>query len=440
MGADLVHLEPPLAALFIVVGVGAIFAAMWVGTVDIALARMTLAYAEDLVESGRRGAKALFQVVSKRRNTGRTMVGARAAFQTIGMVTLTWVLSVELWQAGWSWWLVLLACLAVVGVVQLVAVGVQTRLLSGSRYVGIALLGARMSLRFMGRAKRVRPRKERDRPLPSDDRLAALEELRELVDEVAEDGSAASLEDEDRKILRSVFELGLTRVGEVMVPRGEMVVVRGDDDGRQALEQFVESGFSRLPVVGKSLDDIQGVLYMKDVVRRSLKGEGALDIEARDISRAAAFVPEMKFADDELRVMQATNTHLALVVDEYGGIAGLVTAEDILEELVGELVDEHDQDVPTPQEVAPGRWLVPMSYPVDDLGEILDVKVDEDEVYSVGGLLTKAIGKVPLPGAHAVVGNLAIVAGESTGRRHRVLSAYVSRVYDDEHEVGADLA
>lgn len=429
-----------MAVLFIVVGVGAMFAAMWVGTVDIALARMTLAYAEDLVESGRRGAKALFQVVSKRRNTGRTLVGARAAFQTVGMVTLTWVLSVELWQADWSWWLVLVACIAAVGAVQLVAVGVQARLLSGSRYVGIALVGARMGLRFMGRAQWRRPKTYRERHLPEDDRLAALEELRELVDEVSEDGSAASLQDEDRKILRSVFELGQTRVGELMVPRGEMVVVRGEEDGRAALEQFVESGFSRLPVVGKSLDDIQGVLYMKDVVRRSLKGEDALDIEARDISRAAAFVPEMKLADDELRVMQATNTHLALVVDEYGGIAGLVTAEDILEELVGELVDEHDQDVPMPEEVAPGRWLVPMSYSVDDLTEVLDVKVDEDEVYSVGGLLTKAIGKVPLPGAHAVVGNLAIVAGESTGRRHRVLSAYVSRVYDDENEVDTPVA
>ncbi len=432
MSANLLHLEPTIVLLFAVVGVGAIFVAMWIGTVDIAIARMTLAYAEDLVQSGRRGAKALFKVVAQRRESGGTLVGPRAVFQTIGSVTLTWVLSAGLWNAGWPWWGVLLACLAIVGTIQLMAVGVQARLLAGPRYVGVALLGAPMTLTMMSGPWRKRPRPYSERlAMVPDVRLAALDELRELVDEVAEDGSAASLEDEDRRILRSVFELGQTRVGEVMVPRGEMVVIRGEESARDALEQFVECGYSRLPVVGKSLDDVQGVLYMKDVARRSLKGEDAMGIEVRDIARAAAFVPEMKLADDELRVMQATNVHLALVVDEYGGIAGLVTVEDILEELVGELIDEHDQDVPVPQEVAPGRWLVPMSYPLDDLEDLLGVRVDEDEVYSVGGLLTKAIGKVPLPGAHAIVGDLAVVAGESTGRRRRVLSAYVAKAHDD---------
>lgn len=436
MTADLLQLEPSIAVLFAVIGVGAIFVAMWIGTVDIAIARMTLAYAEDLVQSGRRGAKALFQVVSQRRESGWTLVGPRAVFQTIGMVTLTWVLSAGLWQVGWPWWGVLLACLAIAGTIQLAAVGLQARLLAGSRYVGVALLGARTTLSMMTGPWNRRPRPYSERLATAPDvRLAALDELRELVDEVAEDGSAASLEDEDRKILRSVFELGQTRVGEVMVPRGEMVVIRGEESAKDALEQFVECGYSRLPVVGKSLDDVQGVLYMKDVARRSLKGEDAMEIEVRDIARAAAFVPEMKLADDELRVMQSTNVHLALVVDEYGGIAGLVTVEDILEELVGELVDEHDQDMPVPEEVAPGRWLVPMSHPIDDLEELLDVEVDEDDVYSVGGLLSKAIGKVPLPGAHAIIGDVAVVAGEATGRRRRVLSAYVSRAYDDGPQV-----
>ena len=152
-----------------------------------------------------------------------------------------------------------------------------------------------------------------------------------------------------------------------------------------------------------------------------------MDIEVRDIARAAAFVPEMKLADDELRVMQANNTHLALVVDEYGGIAGLVTAEDILEELVGELTDEHDVDVGSPEEVEPGVWLIPSSYPIDDLEELLDVEFDEDDLYSAGGLLTKAIGRVPLPGDSAEVNGVLIEAGEQTGRRKRVLSVYVRR-------------
>ena len=166
---------------------------------------------------------------------------------------------------------------------------------------------------------------------------------------------------------------------------------------------------------------------MKTSSLEVLKQADALDIEVRDIARAAAFVPEMKLADDELRVMQANNTHLALVVDEYGGIAGLVTAEDILEELVGELTDEHDVDVGSPEEVEPGVWLIPSSYPIDDLEELLDVEFDEDDLYSAGGLLTKAIGRVPLPGDSAEVNGVLIEAGEQTGRRKRVLSVYVRR-------------
>ena len=118
---------------------------------------------------------------------------------------------------------------------------------------------------------------------------------------------------------------------------------------------------------------------------------------------------------------------MAIVVNEYGGIAGLITAEDILEELVGELTDEHDVDVDTPEEVRPGVWLIPSSYPIDSLEDLLDVEFDEDDLYSAGGLLTKAIGRVPLPGDRAEVSGVLIEAGEQTGRRKRVLSVYVRR-------------
>ncbi len=429
MSDEIVQLEPAVAVLFFVVGLVAILAGMWLAASEAAISRITVAYAEDLVEEGRRGAPALLEVVSERKQLGSTLASARVLFQVLGIVTLTWVLSVELLELDWVWWGVFLATIGVVGAVQLVAVGISRRLLSGSRYVGVALLGSRLTLALMRRRPRRRgeQRAAEERVLTSSEaRLRVADELRELVDQVAEDGSP-SLEDEDRRILRSVFELGQTRVGEVMVPRSEMVTVRGDEDGRAALESFVQSGFSRLPVVGKSLDDVQGVLYMKDLVRRSLKGEDALRAPVAGMARAAAFVPEMKLADDELRVMQATNTHLALVVDEYGGTAGLVTIEDILEELVGELTDEHDADSAAPEEISPGVWNVPTSYAVDDLEELFDVKIDEDDVYSAGGLLTKATGKVPLPGARAEVAGLILEAGEATGRRRRVLSLTVSK-------------
>ena len=413
------NLPAAVAISLAIFGVFALFLGAWFAAVDTAISRMTIAYAEDLVEQQRKGSHTLRQAVRERREVGSSLASARVLSTTVGIVSLTFVLINEFWDLDWKWWLTLAVTLAIVAAVQLVALGFSTQLNAGSRYVKVALVGSKSALGILTRRDHV--------DVVPEARLAMVDELRELLDEVSEDGEPAPLEEVDRKILRSVFELGQTRVGELMVPRAEMVTIRGDEDAHAAYELFVTSGFSRMPVIGKTLDDVQGVLYMKDLARRSLKGPDALDIEVRDIARAAAFVPEMKLADDELRVMQANNTHLALVVDEYGGIAGLVTAEDILEELVGELTDEHDVDVGSPEEVEPGVWLIPSSYPIDDLEELLDVEFDEDDLYSAGGLLTKAIGRVPLPGDSAEVNGVLIEAGEQTGRRKRVLSVYVRR-------------
>ena len=415
-------IPPTVTIILAIFGVFALFLGAWFAAVDTAISRMTVAYADDLVEQQRKGSHTLRQAVRERKEFGTSLASARVLSTTVGVVSLTVVLADEFWDLDWAWWLTLAVTLAIVAAVQLLALGFSTRLNAGSRYVKVALVGSKSALRILTR----RTIHDNGDVVP-EARLAMVDELRELLDEVSEDGEPAPLEEEDRRILRSVFELGQTRVGELMVPRAEMVTIKGDEDGHAALELFVTSGFSRMPVVGKTLDDVQGVLYMKDLARRSLKGSEALDIEVRDIARAAAFVPEMKLADDELRVMQANNTHLALVVDEYGGIAGLITAEDILEELVGELTDEHDVDVDTPEEVRPGVWLIPSSYPIDSLEDLLDVEFDEDDLYSAGGLLTKAIGRVPLPGDRAEVSGVLIEAGKQTGRRKRVLSVYVRR-------------
>lgn len=434
MNAALSSIGAPASIFLILLGVAGISMASWVGAVDTALSRMTLAYTEDLVEQGRRGAPALLVAVEAHKTRRTNLLTARAILQTMGMVALTLVTTIHVDNLGWPWWGVLLTTIAVVAIVQLLALGISTHLLSGSRYVSLALASSGFACWMM----RLRRRSQEtvdlqageegaERIGESEARLLAADTLREIFDEVSEDGGAASLEEEDRKIIRSVFELGQTRVGEVMVPRSEMVTIRGDESARSALQLFVRSGYSRLPVVGKSLDEIQGVLYMKDVVRRWLHDPQAATIPVNHLCRSAAFVPEMKLADDELRVMQATNTHVALVVDEYGGIAGLITVEDILEELVGELTDEHDIDVTVPEEVAPGTWLIPTSYPIVDLEDLLETQVDEDEVYSAGGLLTKAIGKVPLPGASARIGEILLVAGDSVGRRRRVLTLFASQ-------------
>lgn len=424
----------PAVALGLI-GLFSIFLAAWVNTVDIALSRMSLAYAEDLQEEGRRGADHLLKAVAYRKRSANNLLAARAFFQTIGFVSLTVLVSSLFASVGWPWWGVLLGSLAGVGLVQLIAVTISLRLLSGSRYVGVALFGAPLASRllsfsgfFFPFSESLRTRLAKRSKQETERRLVVADDLREMIDEVSEGRGADVLEDEDRKILQSVFELGLTRVGELMVPRNEMVTIRSQESLEAALEVFVRSGFSRIPVVGKNLDDIQGVLYLKDVIRREIEPHVGKEPTAKDLARPAAFVPEMKLADDELRVMQATNNHLALVVDEYGGIAGLLTIEDILEELVGELIDEHDKYAAVPEEVAPGVWRVPTSFPIDDLAELLDMRIEEDEVYSAGGLLTKALGKVLIPGSRAIVGGVDLEADSSVGRRRRVVSVFAKRV------------
>lgn len=419
----------------IVVGIVALIVAAWIAAVDVALGRITAAYAEDLVEAGRRRAPQLLAAVTRRKAEGATLATARVLTNALGTASLAVAISAAFWQLDWPWWSTIVATFAIIAALQMLVLAVSVQLNVGSRYVNVALLGSSIALRAPSRGRRERSaRKRREgaadaRSLEdaTQARLAGAEQLRELFDEVSEDGQPVPIEDEDREILRSALELGQTRVGEVMVPRAEMVTVRRDDSARSLLDLFVNSGYSRLPVVGKSLDDIYGVVYLKDVLRRTLQGEQGLDISAEDIARPAEFVPEMKAADDELRSMQAANTHLALVVDEYGGIAGLVTAEDIIEELVGELVDEHDIEAPGIVEESPGCWLIPTSYHIDDLEDLLDVHFDEDDLYSAGGLLTKALGRVPLPGDQAELEGIVMEAGESTGRRRRVLTMRVHR-------------
>jgi CBS domain containing-hemolysin-like protein len=207
-----------------------------------------------------------------------------------------------------------------------------------------------------------------------------------------------------------------------------MVTVDAETSARDALGLFVRSGFSRIPVVGEDVDDVRGVLYFKDVVQRlETRGGDAAGLTAEQMMRPAEYTVEMKPADDLLRQMQSEHFHLALVVDEYGGISGLVTLEDLLEEVVGELTDEHDRNVVEPEEVSPGVWRVPARFPVDELGELLGLEVEDEDVDSVGGLLGKAIGKVPLPGSRGDLLGIHMVAEEGRGRRRQVGTILCSR-------------
>ncbi len=222
-------------------------------------------------------------------------------------------------------------------------------------------------------------------------------------------------------MLQSVFDLGDTIVREVMVPRTEVVWIEEDKTLRQALHLATRSGFSRIPVVGEDVDDVLGVAYIKDMIARAL----ALDPGERgpmlgEVMRAPVFVPESKNVDALLREMQRDRTHFAVVVDEYGGTAGIVTIEDLLEEIVGEITDEYDAETPAPIEPLPdGSYRVSSRLPVEDLGELFDVELPTDDVDTVGGLLAQLLGRVPLPGSEASVNALHLLGEPGVDRRGR---------------------
>jgi CBS domain containing-hemolysin-like protein len=248
-------------------------------------------------------------------------------------------------------------------------------------------------------------------------------ELRELVDLAEQRGV---VEHGEREMIHSVFSLGDTIVREVMVPRTEMVWIEVHKTVRQALALFLRSGFSRMPVVGENVDDVLGILYLKDIVGAD---ESA---EVGSLMRAAGFVPESKPVDDLLSEMQSARSHIAIVVDEYGGTAGLVTIEDILEEIVGEIADEYDVERPPVERLGDGSARVSSRLSVEDLAELFDVELPDDEVETVAGLMAQALGRVPIPGATADIRGLHLTAEGTTGRRNRIDTVLVRRLEPEE--------
>jgi CBS domain containing-hemolysin-like protein len=257
--------------------------------------------------------------------------------------------------------------------------------------------------------------------------FASEAELRDLVEMAQERGV---VEQAERDMINSVFDLGDTIVREVMVPRTDIVTIERGKTVKQALNLLLRSGFSRVPVVGENNDDVLGVAYLKDLVRkeRSERG-GAAKVE--EVMRDPVFVPESKPVDELLRDMQAELGHIAIVVDEYGGTAGLVTMEDVLEEIVGEITDEYDRETPPVEKVDDETYRVTARLPVEDLEELYDVEIPHEDVETVGGLLAMALGRVPIPGATAQVNGLTLVAESSKGRRNRIGTVLVRRTPEE---------
>ena len=251
------------------------------------------------------------------------------------------------------------------------------------------------------------------------------EQLLSMVDEATRHDV---LENDERALIHSVFEWDDTIVREVMVPRIDMVTVDATDTLKTAATHFLDSGYSRVPVLGDSDEDVRGVVYLRDVARRSIENSSKWAKEqVSSVMRPVVFVPESKKVDDTLRLMQAESTHIAIVIDEHGGVAGLVTLEDIIEELVGEIVDEHDRGGAEAQLLDDGSYRVSARMNTEDLGKLFGLDLDDDDVDSVGGLLAKGLGRVVEVDDTAIVSGLRLTADRSGVRGKLVTRIRVER-------------
>jgi CBS domain containing-hemolysin-like protein len=417
-----------LVAAGLLIVVGGFFAGA-----EAALSRVSRVTADDLERQGRRGATRLQQVLADPARYLNVLTLLRVASELVATVLVT-VVCLDRFPRS-TWQAVLVAGVVMV-VVSYVAVGVSPRTIGRQHAARVALLSARVVLtlaRVLGPLPQLlilignalTPGKGfRDGPFASE------AELRDLVDLAQEN---KLIEDRERVMIHSVFELGDTIAREVMVPRTDVVFIDRHKTLRQASSLALRSGFSRIPVVGEGSDDVLGVAYLKDIIRRTYEYRDAETVETvESVMRSAVFVPESKPVDELLREMQAQQTHIAIVVDEYGGTAGLVTIEDVLEEIVGEITDEYDVERPLIEDLPDGAVRASARLHIDELAERFDVDLDDDDVDTVGGLLAKYLGRVPIPGAQVHVNGLELTAEGTQGRRNQLDTVVVRRVEDVE--------
>jgi CBS domain containing-hemolysin-like protein len=375
----------------------------------------------DLIEEAatQRQPQALHKIASDVPSHLTALRFVRVVVDTIAAVLITLALSLWLTQ----WWQVLLVAAVIVTGVSFVVVG------SSPKAVG-ARNASFMVRNFGGLVRALRisvgPLAEGLVVLgniitPGAGGVASMtseNQFRNWVDEATE---RDMLEEEDRELLHSVFDFGDTIVREIMVARTDMITVDAEDSLNEVMGVFLQRGVSRMPVIGKDSDEVIGICYLRDVARvKHEKTAAALRKPISTLAKPAVFIPESKNADDTLRFLQREQNHMAMVVDEYGGIAGLVTLEDLIEELVGEISDEYDRDVDDLYQVGPNVYRVSAKYSVDDLADLYDIDIDEEEVDTVGGLLTKLIGRLPEGGSSASTADVVLLAEKTEGRNQRV--------------------
>jgi len=430
---------------WILLGVAAacVVLAAFATAAETAISAISRSRAERLLEEGHRAARRLQLVAQDPAPALNTLLFVRLLLEVVATVLLT-LIYFDHFEATWA--RILYPVLTMV-LISFIVLGVAPRTLGRQHAERVALAAAgpvgAMStvlgpvsqlMILLGNA--VTPGKGfTEGPFTSE------AELRELVD-LAE--ARELIEAGERQMIHSVFELGDTIVKEVMVPRTEMVYIERGKTLRQGVSLALRSGFSRIPVIGDDVDDVVGILYLKDVIRRMYDNPKAQTNETVDaLMRPPTYCPDSKPVDELLREMQLTRSHVVIVIDEFGGTAGLATIEDVLEEIVGEIVDEYDHEVPPVTELGEHRFRVSARLPIDHLGELFGLKVDDEDVDTVLGLMAKELNKVPIPGSVVHWEGIELVAERGSDRRHTIQTVLASLVVDDDDpaaEAAAKLA
>ncbi|MGA4668726.1 hemolysin family protein [Propionibacteriaceae bacterium Y1923] len=400
---------------------------------DAALQSMSRSRADKLAEDGRRASARVRDIAQDPAPYVNTVMFVRTIFEISTIVLVSLVVFRHIQNFG----LQLLIAIGVMVVVSFIMWGVAPRTLGRQRAESIAtrtsglisglntVLGPIPQLMILLGNALTPGRGFADGPFSSE------AELREMVD-IAE--ASDLIEDGERKMIHSVFDLGDTLLREVMVPRTDVVFIAADKTLRQAQSLALRSGFSRIPVVGEAgLDEVLGIIYLKDITRRIYDHPEAAQNESVDqLVRPVSFSPDSKPVDEVLRDMQRDRNHLVLVVDEFGGTAGLATIEDILEEIVGEIVDEYDAEPTHTEEVDEGTYRISARMSVDDMAELFGLSADDDEVETVGGLMAKLLNVVPIPGTQIIWEGIEITAEKAVGRRHQIDTCLVRRAPEPE--------
>ena len=404
-------MSPALSAVAVI---GLLLAAMVLAVCEVVLVHLSIARATTMADEGADRAATLLRILHRREaNLGAVLV-ARLVAQ-VGVIGVVVALGREGDLDTGAWLAVAAALVVVLAVVESlaktvglvrtehVALRVTPVIRAVSRIPLLGVVGAAMSS-FVRR--RTPGTDDVERPNVSESELLALAEVA---------AEAEVIETSERALIESIIAFGDTIVREVMVPRPDMVTVDATWHVSDVMEVVILNGFSRIPVTGEGIDDVVGIAYAKDLMRAERDGNG--DHPVGDHVRQARFVPEQQRVSALLPEMQSQQFHMAVVIDEYGGVAGLVTLEDLIEELIGEIVDEYDVEDPMAEPLSGGAYRVNARMPLDEVNDLLAADLPEGDWDTVGGLLFGSLGHVPAEGESIEIGSHRLTAARVQGRR-----------------------